>query len=315
MRPALLASILTALALEGCGQKAETTACLQVDPGTATCPAAADVSLDEVFDVNACGTEIVAIDPDQATPAPSDGGFDTATFQCCYQATSIDRTPMSDCVIGRPLLVNGEVVVAPCGGDATAWTRMAQMEHASVASFARLTLQLMAHAAPLDLIGAVQAAAADEVRHAAFAFAEASKRGGETVAPGALPSFAVDAVTLAQLAAAAVREGCVGESVGALLLADAALVESDPVVAAALAEIAADESRHAALSWRIVAWAMRVGGADVRDAVRAAFAERVVLAPEADGPLAALGVDGARRSAQSALDEVIQPAMDVLLAA
>ena len=36
-------------------------------------------------------------------------------------------------------------------------------------------------------------------------------------------------------------------------------------------ELAADEGRHAALAWRTVAWALRVGGDDVRAAVTAAW--------------------------------------------
>ena len=43
------------------------------------------------------------------------------------------------------------------------WTAMGLAEHASVASFARFTLQLMAVGAPAELLHAAQLGAADEV--------------------------------------------------------------------------------------------------------------------------------------------------------
>src|SRR6185437_10815965 len=57
---------------------------------------------------------------------------------------------------------------------AETWTVLALLEHASVASFARVSLQLLAVGAPGDLVGATHQAALDEIRHARLCFALAS---------------------------------------------------------------------------------------------------------------------------------------------
>lgn len=69
---------------------------------------------------------------------------------------------------------------------AAAWTRDALYEHASVASFARFVLQLLAVGAPPALVLAGQAAIGDEVRHAQQCFALASAYAGAPVGPGPL---------------------------------------------------------------------------------------------------------------------------------
>src|ERR1700759_5402277 len=70
---------------------------------------------------------------------------------------------------------------------AAAWTQAACMEHASIASFARFVLQLLAVGAPPDLVADAQRALADEVVHARLAFAVASAYAGVDVGPGKLP--------------------------------------------------------------------------------------------------------------------------------
>jgi hypothetical protein len=93
------------------------------------------------------------------------------------------------CSIGRPLLVDGHLVVASVDRDpawsgdpdapsddaltpsqrsalAEHWTRSMREEHASVAAFARLSLQLMSLGAPPELLRRVHRAAIDEVDHA-----------------------------------------------------------------------------------------------------------------------------------------------------
>src|SRR5262245_889099 len=49
---------------------------------------------------------------------------------------------------------------------AAAWLRDAQMEHASIASFARFTLELLAVGAPAELVADSQRASLDEIEHA-----------------------------------------------------------------------------------------------------------------------------------------------------
>jgi hypothetical protein len=158
---------------------------------------------------------------------------------------------------------------------AEAWTADALAEHASIASFSRFALALLAAGAPAGLVELAHRAALDEVRHAALAFGLASAYAGERVAPGPFPlggSVRVEA-SLAALAASTVHEGCVGETVAAVIAAERLARATDPAVQAALAQIAEDEARHAELAWQVVAWAMRAGGHEVEAAAAGAFAE------------------------------------------
>ena len=67
------------------------------------------------------------------------------------------------------------------------WAETAQFEHASVASFARFTMQLMAIGAPADLVSEATRAQADEIRHARVCLGIASTLADETMGLGALP--------------------------------------------------------------------------------------------------------------------------------
>jgi len=159
---------------------------------------------------------------------------------------------------------------------AAAWLADAQAEHASIASFARFTLHLLALGAPPDLVADAQSAASDEVEHAKLCFALASRYAGRSLGPGPLSmEGAVTDVSLAELAVATVREGCVGETMSAVVAGERLERARDAEVRAALEQIAADETRHAELAWRTVAWAIARGSDVVREAVRTAFADAV----------------------------------------
>jgi hypothetical protein len=58
------------------------------------------------------------------------------------------------------------------------------MEHASIASFAKFSLQLVMVAAPSALLADAHAAAVDEIHHARVAFALASRLLGRPLGPG-----------------------------------------------------------------------------------------------------------------------------------
>ncbi|WP_437754295.1 hypothetical protein [Sorangium sp. So ce1389] len=153
------------------------------------------------------------------------------------------------------------------------WLRSALEEHASVASFARFALDLMAHGAPSSLVEAAHIAALDEVGHARLGFSLASAYRGAPVGPAAFPMppgipVAADLVALARAAA---EEGCIGETVAALVAAEQRARAEDPAVRAALEVIADDETRHAELAWLTVAWAIGAGGEPVRGAVAGVF--------------------------------------------
>lgn len=160
------------------------------------------------------------------------------------------------------------------GALADAWRADAQMEHASVASFARFTLELLALGAPADLVAASQSASLDEVEHARLCFALASRFSGQAHGPGPLDmAGALRGTSLAECAGFAVIEGCIGETIAALTARAQLDVAKDEDARRALLRIAEDEEAHAALAWRFVAWALSAGGAPVRAAVAQAFDE------------------------------------------
>ncbi|WP_096331788.1 ferritin-like domain-containing protein [Nannocystis exedens] len=157
---------------------------------------------------------------------------------------------------------------------AAEWVEDGLAEHASVAAFARFALQLLALGAPAALVEAAQQAMADEIAHARLCFGLAAAYGGEPRGPSPLPltGALAGADDLVAVTVATLREGCIGETIAALQ-AEAALGRAkDPAVRAALAQIAADELRHAELAWRFVAWALERGGAEVHAACAAALA-------------------------------------------
>ncbi len=206
---------------------------------------------------------------------------------------------------------------------AAAWTTDGLVEHASIAAFGRVALELLAAGAPADLLAETHRAALDEIEHARLCLSLAGAYAGEPVAPAPFPFDGRVEVSadLPAIAARAVREGCIGETLAAVQAAEQLARAEDPAVRAALARIAEDESRHAALAWRTVAWALRQGGAPVRAAVEEAFAAPLALpAGDADADDAVLAAHGRldapalRAAVARAMGEIVRPCAAALLA-
>lgn len=230
------------------------------------------------------------------------------------------------CVIGRPLLVEGTVRVAPTRPSsdwldpaqprpeppadaavrralADRFLAAAQLEHASVAAFARFALELLAFGAPADLVEDAAAAMADETAHARLCFTLAGHFGGAPVGPAPLPMEGVrPAATLALAVESAIVEGCLGETLAACDAAEEAAGPVEPILRDVWRRIAADERRHAELAWRFVRWALATGAPGVRERAAAAF-DRALATPH---PTAV---------ARAACDTLVAPAARALLAA
>jgi hypothetical protein len=159
-------------------------------------------------------------------------------------------------------------------------------------------------------------------------FGVATQLDGQAQGPGALDLADMQlATSLAEATAAAVREGCVGETLAAAHAAAAARQTRDPALASALAAIADDEARHAALAWRFVQWACGQGDPAVGPAVQAAFAAAVATPPTArSADLALAAVPAAEQHAagrlpaseatalyRAVLAEVVGPCAGVLV--
>lgn len=176
---------------------------------------------------------------------------------------------------------------------ARAWLEDAAMEHASVASFGRVALELLSLGAPPELVEGAHLAALDEIRHARVCLSFARACGADDLEPGRLAAVPQRSADFARFAADTFIEGCVGESLAALVVTRAAAGAEDQELRAALEGIGADEARHAALAWKMVSWAVERGGAHVLAAVHEA-ADR--LRPEAsEGASAGLEPDGIDR--------------------
>jgi hypothetical protein len=129
---------------------------------------------------------------------------------------------------------------------------MAQMEAASVLAFARLRRELAAHGAPTPLQAAARRAIDEERRHARVVARLARRFGARpgTPAPAELGVRDLEAIAVENAA-----EGCAREVYGALVATHQAACAADAVVRRAMAGIAVDETRHAALSFALDRWA------------------------------------------------------------
>ena len=277
-------------------------------------------------------------------------GPDTQDALCCYQ---VDVSAMNDpaCAggVGRPFMVESTAeraaVVeseaprswqhasqAPNVSDldprtraslAKAWADDASYEHASVASFAKFSLELLAFGAPAELLRRAHQAALDEVRHAELGFALASAYAGRALGPSRLGK--ATAVRCCQdiesFIFAVIREGCVGETLAAVVASAQQLVASDVAVREALATIARDEANHAELAWQTVSWAVQHFGAGAKEVAASAFELAIAEALAADLPLelahhahGRLSSDEHRAERARAIREVVSPAVVALLA-
>jgi hypothetical protein len=199
--------------------------------------------------------------------------------------------------------------------------RIALMEHASIAAFARFSLQLLSLAAPAHFIEETNQALVDETKHARLAFALASRFGGRSMGPGALPIENALSDRCAEASVwTTIIEGCVGDTMAGLEARAALRVCRDAQVGEVLGQIAADEERHAALAWKVVKWMLEEKPELVEVAsdafTRAVGARSSAGAAELGAP--ALGVLSGRELARvhaDALDNVVIPCAGAIFAA
>jgi hypothetical protein len=148
------------------------------------------------------------------------------------------------------------------------WSINGLMEHASVAAFARFTLELLALGAPASLVHAAQRALGDEIAHAELCFGLATAYASRTVQPGPLPIHgALDAISPADIVHRAVVEACIGETIAAAEAVEAREQASDPAVRSVLGRIAEDEARHAELGFKFLSWVLENAAPEDRERV------------------------------------------------
>ena len=198
-----------------------------------------------------------------------------AVFVVCACQGSAGRRP-------EGLAACDAVASSPVGAF---FAHAAHLEAASVHAFARMRDELRALRAPRSLVFAATRAIADERRHARVVSALARRFGARTSPPRvkrprgrSIEAIAIENAT----------EGCVRETFAAIVAHYQALHARDPVVRAAYARIARDETRHAELAYdaarffdSILDEAARARVARARDAALAELAREATDVPNA----------------------------------
>ncbi len=275
---------------------------------------------------------------------PAGGGeccYQSCEGSCCGRALVLnERTLVSAAeqrndwlvidatLTGLPHAVRPSASAAERARLAELWQADALMEHASIASFARFSLQLLALGAPAQLVGDAQAAGLDEVAHAERAFSIASRLAGRAIGPGKLPELDHPLeLDLLSVARATLAEGCIGETFAAVVAQEQARLAGDSSVRQALLDVAEDETRHAQLAFRFLAWALAQGGpkqrANLRAELRREAERKLALLPEPSSTAelsqpalhhyGRLSSDEQRELYRQAREQILRPAFAALL--
>jgi hypothetical protein len=204
--------------------------------------------------------------------------------QCCFKATQ-------QC-FGRPLLTpsGARVAAATLAGKmndsvtpeakrlGTTWLAIARAEHASVASFQRLGLELLQLGAPLDLIRDAARAALDEIDHAELAGTLVTRFLGKKVSFDSLDLSDVPLrTTFLQLAQSTAEEGCIHETLSLVVLQEQRRACKDAGIQTVLDRLIADETRHVEISWRLLGWLVSAGDAGLRGEIEKMFAHEPIV--------------------------------------
>lgn len=147
---------------------------------------------------------------------------------------------------------------------------IAALEWTSVTAFERLARALAHHGAPPDLVARAKSFADDERRHTELVSGLARAHGG---APRLrAPSGDETLPSLRSLAEENAAEGCVRETLGALVARVQAMRSTAPSIRAVFDVVADEEARHAELSWELHAWFLEALAGEDRAAVEDALA-------------------------------------------
>lgn len=135
-------------------------------------------------------------------------------------------------------------------------------EHTSIASFSRVTLQLLQLGAPSSIVNLLLLAAQDEIKHAKICFAivdqlsktpDSNERKSDYPDIFPLPNASIP-TDIYTLTSETLKEGIVGESVAAVRLCIRSRTTSNVDLKNILRDVAQDEAKHAALAWKTLSY-------------------------------------------------------------
>jgi hypothetical protein len=181
---------------------------------------------------------------------PANGSL---TFECLDCFGGGGRRPWG--LVGASARARVRAGAKAGAGVGAYFARMAFDEAASVVAFVGLEAELVRLGAPAELVTAAARSACDERRHARVMARRARACGTVVAAPRVRRRRERGARSLESIARENAVEGCVHEMFGALQLRWQAEHAPDPMLRRMFARVAADETRHAVLSWRIASWA------------------------------------------------------------
>ncbi len=253
-----------------------------------------------------CGSDVVG----HRLAIGSDGRIDD-------RESSVVEEGDPNCAIGRipcGLRSFEKQVSRSIGGF---YARVAHLEAAAVHAFAQLARELAHHGAPEDLQRRARRSRRDEQRHALMTAAVAARYGARPQRPEVAP---VAVRSLFEIALDNAREGLLRETFGAAVAHHQARHATDPLIRRISRSIAADETRHAALSWDLHDWLKTQLTRDQLAQIHTAlahdldhFSEAFCREPHADAQrLAGLpGRDASRRLFEGLRRDLWEPASTV----
>lgn len=265
---------------------------------------------------------------DNGGPCDWWGGCYAGECSCAVPGRPYYNSPEEDEPMMAPLLegpsewnTSGTLKIGsvnPNAEVAEQWAKAALAEHASIASFSRFSIELMALGAPADLLDAAHQAAIEEVEHAMASFEIASAYGGVPVGPGKFPAHEIEIKDdLPALVERVLREGIIGETTSSVI-AQFKFENAEGAVKYALESIAFEEGSHAALAMDTLRWAATIDQDVVNNAVLAVIPDscsKTGQPPSDFGPLTAFGLlsDEAERWVREfAWNDVVVPALRAL---
>jgi hypothetical protein len=152
---------------------------------------------------------------------------------------------------------------------AETWRRRAAAEYLAVSTFSVLAVDLVAAAAPADVLSHCVRSQLDEIRHAELAIRMVEiYGGGRSEPPAGLSNLPHEKgrPRLHQAVANTLLVSCVSETYATTVLTATRDLTTDPVAHAVLTSIYSDEVMHARLGWSYLRWGIEKGGQGVIDA-------------------------------------------------
>jgi hypothetical protein len=152
------------------------------------------------------------------------------------------------------------------------WTRRTAAEYLAVSTFSVLAIDLVAAAAPADVLSLCLRAGIDEVRHAELCLRMVEIYAGKRIQPPAGMSSLPDdpkRPRLHQALANTMLVSCVSETYATTVLSATRDLTTDRCAHEVLTSIYSDEVMHARLGWSYLRYALDRGGADAIGAAAA----------------------------------------------